>query len=429
MISLQGKTLLVLGGTSASLDVVRVAKAEGVRVIAADWLETGVAKDEADEAVRISTTDMEALSALIRERKIDGVFCGPSEFQLQNVMRLCELTGLPFYCTPEQWRRCADKASFKAMCRRYGVPCVPDVSVDGRFLPEDLARIPYPVMVKPADGCSSRGIAVCQNHDALKRAYARALEFSPSGRVIAERYIENQQSLAARYIAWDGEIYLLAVNERYMVDPSTCAISAFAVYPSGRTDEYIRAIDPAVRAMMKGLGLANGAFFLQALVDKSDGKIYFHEMGLRLSGGLNYKIIEPITGINDLKMMLRHALGQPLSSPEEIQNIDPFLRGKVSGSLCVPLKPGTVGGVAGLDRIMEAFPGITLAQYYRPGDTVKPESFGTLDQHFGRFKFIADSREGLFETARFINETLEIADEGGNDMIYARFDLNRAKFN
>ena len=35
-------------------------------------------------------------------------------------------------------------------------------------------------------------------------------------------------------------------------------------------------------------------------------------MGLRLSGGLVYNITEPLTGFNDLKMMLRNAVERNL---------------------------------------------------------------------------------------------------------------------
>lgn len=93
----EGKRLLVLGGTSATLDLVKNAKEMGVYTIVADYLEGGVAKEIADETALVSTTDLDELEALIKERRVDGAFCGPSEFNLRNLIRLCEKTGLPCY--------------------------------------------------------------------------------------------------------------------------------------------------------------------------------------------------------------------------------------------------------------------------------------------------------------------------------------------
>ena len=36
----------------------------------------------------ISTTDMDGLMHLIRDKSIDGVFCGPSEFNILNTIKL-----------------------------------------------------------------------------------------------------------------------------------------------------------------------------------------------------------------------------------------------------------------------------------------------------------------------------------------------------
>ena len=427
--NLKGKKLLVLGGTQASLDLVEMAKAEGAYTVVADYLETGVAKEIADETVRVSTSDIDSLLALIKARGIDGVFCGPSEFQLLNVMSLCELSGLPFYATRAQWDRCGDKLAFKEMCREYGVPCVPEYHVTGEFLAEDLAKIIYPVMVKPTDGCSSRGISVCHNHDELKKAYAYALEFSDKKKVIVEKYIISDQAVIVRYVAYQGEIHLLLVNSRYVVDSQegTAYITAFARFPAKCTDEYIEQIDGNVRAMMKGLGLENGAFFLQALVDRDDNKIYFHEMGLRISGGFIFKMVEPLTGVNDMKMLMRYALGEDMACDGEIAKIDPYLGGKTFYSLAVPLKTGVIGSISGLQSIAEKIPTLKITQYYQVGDTITGDMMGTLSQHFGRFKFVEESDAKALDTLQYIQSELKISDADGNDMIYKRFDIKRAQ--
>lgn len=427
MKSLKGKRLLVLGGGLASYNVVATTKKAGVYTVVADYYEDGAAKRIADESIVVSTVDIEALTRIIKNKNIDGVFCGPSEFNLLNTLKLCQSAGLPFYATRKQWDTCSNKASFKEMCRRYQVPCVPEYHLTEEFLKEDLEKIVYPVMVKPVDSSSSRGIAVCQNQEELISAYIEALKFSEKKQVIVEKYIENDVAFAVRYLAYNGNIYLLLANDRYVVDPigREALISGVAVYPSKFTEKYIREVDSNVKKMFQGIGIANGAFFMQALIDPDDGNIYFHEMGLRLSGGLTYVITEPTTGINDMLMMIRSALGEDFSSPEEIEKVDPYLNNKIAISICIPLKEGIIGRVEGLETCLSRLQILEYFQYYQIGDEITRQRIGTLDQHFCRIKFLVESYEDISQKIEFIQDRLKIYDNKNEDMIFMRFDTDR----
>lgn len=423
------KKLLVLGGTSASVDVVKVAKNEGIYTIITDNLEGGVAKPLADEVAKISTTDIEGLVHLIQEKEIDGVFCGPSEFNILNAIRVAKAANLPFYCNEEQWDMCSDKESFKQMCRKHNVPCVPEYQLSIEHWKEDVDKIDFPVIVKPADSCSSRGISVCYEVNQLEEAYQYALGFSNRKKVLVEKYIDNNIALAVRYLIYNGKVYLSLVNDRYTVGTKSgiAMISGFAVYPSLRTDEYIDTIDANVKEMIESIGLKNGSLFMQALIDPANNNIYFHEMGLRLSGGLTYKLTEPTTGINDMKMMIRYMVGEEFATEEEIKKVDPYLGQHYTASLCVPLKPGKIAYIEGVEKIKKDRRVSDFVQYYKKDDEVLERMMGTLDQHFCRVKFVVDSYEELDEMVKWIQDTLVIKDEKEEDMIYMYFDTNRLK--
>lgn len=420
------KKLLVLGGTVASLDVVKTARKMGVYTIVTDDRPTGVSKEIADETAMVSTSDMDGLLALIKAKKIDGVFCGPSEFNIANVMRICALAKLPFYATKEQWDICSDKSRFKQLCRENDVPCVPEFQLGPDFSQEDLEKIEYPVIVKPVDGCSSKGITVCYTEKELKEAYNKALTFSQSGNIIVERYIQNGGiGVAVRYIINNGDFYFSLAGDNYVVDPikRTAFISALAAYPSKFTADYTNNINEKVISMFKRIGIKNGVLFMQALPE--NGNIYFHEMGFRISGGLTFKITEPTCGINDLEMMIRFALGGEMCTADEIQRIDPFINGKTAGCLCIPLKTGTIAAVEGLDEILREYNDTDFIQYYYPGDSITQNNIGTLMQHFGRFNIFTENITGLSEKIDTIQRTLKITDTQGKDMMYMPFDLKR----
>lgn len=428
MLDWKNKKLLVLGGTSASLDLVKTAKKMGVYTIVTDDRDYGVAKDMADEAIKISTTDIPALVALVNSRKIDGVFSGPGEFNIKNAMKVAQLAGLPFYATEEQWNVCSNKDTFKKLCRDFSVPCVFEYRTDNGLDDELLSRIKYPIIVKPVDGASSRGVGVCYSEDQLRKNYKKAMENSARGKVIIEQYIDNGGIVTSiRYIACKGELYLSLTGDTYVVDPinRTALISALTVYPSKYTSYYIDNIDAKAKEMFKSIQFKNGVLFMQSLPQENE--LFFHEMGLRLSGGLTYTITEAANQINDLEMMIRYALGEAMCSDEEIYRIDPRLGGQLAASLCIPLKVGIIGSIDGIEEIINSLKIENFAQYRNVGDEITNKSIGTLMQHFGRFKFFVNSMEELVYTVNQIQKMLTVRDITGNDMIYAYFDTDRLR--
>ena len=95
-----GKRLLMLGSNAGSLNIIRYAKLQGCYTIVADNLpeEKSIAKAEADECFLISTDDVERLVELVKEKKIDAVMSGISEFNILKAMEVSEKSGLRYYC-------------------------------------------------------------------------------------------------------------------------------------------------------------------------------------------------------------------------------------------------------------------------------------------------------------------------------------------
>lgn len=423
---IKGKKLLILGGTSASLDLVKNAKAMGIYTVVTDDNETGVAKEIADETARVSTTDIDGLVALIKERNIDGAFCGPSEFNIRNLIRLCEKAGLPCYTDMETWDHCANKDVFKKYCIDYGVDCPREFFVDENSDEAALDAVDYPVIVKPVDGSSSAGISTCMDKSTLREACRFARAASKSGRIVVEKYIDNGGEIfGVRYLLQDGEAYPYLLIDTYVVDPITrkSLISGMTFTPSKYSDYYMQHMDAPVRRMLKGMGLKNGTAFFQAL--PYNGKIYIHEMGYRLSGGMIFKLTEPLMGINDMRMMIRCALGGPMCTEADVAKLDITCRGKFGGQLMVPLTEGTIARVEGLEEAKSVAAVSDFIQYHYEGETITKKLIGTLGQHFGRFTFIADSAEEIYNAIKEIQKVLAVYDTDGNRLNAYPFDLTR----
>ncbi|PIE78565.1 MAG: hypothetical protein CSA15_07165, partial [Candidatus Delongbacteria bacterium] len=361
---------------------------------------------------------------------VQGVFTGPSEFHIFNTMKLCERANLPFYTTEDIWKICSDKRLFKNLCNQNNVPSVSEYIINGDQKGELLDKNDYPVIVKPVDCGSSIGISVCNSNKELEVAIDYALSFSKKKEVIVEKYIENRGLVTnIRYIALDGDIHLSLLGDQYIVDPvdRTALITGVTVFPSMHTKLYLKKNNAKVMEMFRNLGVKNGSFFMQAL--PYNNEILIHEMGMRISGGLIYKITEPLNNLNDFKLMLNYAMGEKIDSEEVINSIDIFLKGKTAIDLCIPLKHGVIKETHGIEKVKSEYDIVDFIQYYNIGDEIKKDYIGSLQQLFCRVKFIAENIDQAISIIEGIQNTISIIDSNNEDMIFMKFDVNRIKEN
>lgn len=421
-----GKRLLILGGTAASLDLVKLAKEMGIYTIVTDDREHGIAKDIADEKAMVSTTDIDELVALVKEKGVDGVFCSPSEFQIRNAMQVCEKAGLPFYANKKQWANCSNKETLKAHCAKAGLPVIPEYHFSEleelNECPDDL----FPVIVKPVDGASSRGVSVCHTRMELSNAVSSALKQSRCGDALVEKYIDNGGRLFSfRYFLDGDNSFPYFLMDTYIADPKNKKklISAFSYAPSEYAEHFLDQYDHKIRKMFQGMGLRNGTVFAQAL--PYNDEFYCHDMGLRLSGGMTFRMCEHLTDINDMKMMIRLALGGPICTEEDLQKMNPNPKNGVVGQLMVPLNSGTISSIEGIDAIRKEPTVISYIQYYNVGDTITENAQGTLIQQFARISIAASSKEDLVSIVNRLQDNISIKNTNGEEMFTMRFDTNR----
>lgn len=409
---IKNKRILVLGGSYSTKRVVEYSHEAGLYVIVACQTGEGEAAEIADEIVKVDMADHDAMLQIIKEYRIDGIMTGASEFHLFNMIQLCNKAGLPCYCTEEQWNICQNKQSFKNLCRQYGVPCVEEFSQH-----DDPNTFKYPVIVKPTDGCSARGISVCENPEQYAEALKKALGYSNEKKVIVEKYIQNGgTTMSVRYIVRARNLYLEAVGDRYVLDQEKgkALITAAAFYPSKHTDYYIKNVDSKVKAMFKGIELENGALFMEACF--VDGEVYFYEMGLRISGGMTYLITEKTNDVNELRMLIRHAVTGEMCSEDETKKIDPYLNGNITASLCIPLHTGKITKVQGVEELKQLQVVNSFTQYYHEGDVIEQKHIGTLDQLFARISVIVKSKKELSDFIDQMVKSVRIEDENGQQM-------------
>lgn len=411
MESIQGKKILILGGSALMVDPVIKAKNMGLYTIVTDWheLEKSPAKQIADEYWNISLMDYDLLTRKIKEENIEGILTGFSDAFLLAYQHLCELTGLPCYATKEVFEITMDKARFKQLCRDYDVPVIPEYRLDD-FDPSSISPS-NKVIIKPVDNSGSLGVILCEKEEDFDNCLQYALSFSKKKQVVIEKYME-MDSISISYIVQDGSLSLSTTDDRYVHKaPSGSSVTCLSLYPSKYTDVYLKKMDAKVRNMYEKAGLRNGPVSIQFFTNGID--FYAMEMGHRLTGGQHYIYTKYENDISVLERLIYFSITGRMADYCIAEHDNPRFKHTYC-HLFILGKEGKIARMEGrafLEKLPEA---IHIEWMKNVNDTVGVD--GTGRQKIVGLHIKVDDMEQLNNVIHQIQTNFHIYDEDGNDL-------------
>ena len=426
MYNLEGKKLMVMDRTALAACAVKRAKELGVKTIVANWYPTedSPSKQVADETVDIDISKIDDMVALIKERGVDGIFVGWTDSHLPFYAQICEKAGLPSCGTVEQFEILSnDKRLFKKACLEYGVPTIPEYKLDIELRREDLDKITYPVLVKPADESGSRGIQRCDNEQELVTYYTALYNSSRSKKILCEKYIDSPNEIFLHYTVQDGYPSLSNSFMKCKAKTENGAASSaiLHMFSSPFTDLFRKTAKPACDAMIRGLGIQNGMVMFQGFIDND--QFYFYESGLRMGGEQFYVFSKPLNGISSLDMMIEFALTGKITCGDVKTQDNPIF----SKSCCnyyITLKSGKIARIEGLEEVLAMPQVLQNATFHAVGDEILETN--SLDRVIFRMHVMDDTPEALARTLHKISTTLRVYAEEGYEMQIEELSYERA---
>lgn len=421
MKSLDGKKLLVISSDSNDISFVQAAKDMGVYVVCCDRYQDwslSPAKQLADEAWNIDYTDTEAVAEKCRASGIDGVIAGYGEDRVAAACRIARAIGSPFYATEEQINITRNKQQFKELCLKNGVPVPINYCLKLPISEQERRAIAYPVIVKPSDNGGRKGISVCLEEAELDAALVYAQEQSKNGQVVVEEYIVGTE-MSSVYTLSNGEISLSCVNDKYNSEDQggVSRLCDLVLTPSRYYDLYMQTVDAGLRKLLKDIGALNGVANFQMMVGKDGIRVF--EMGFRVNGNDDFKVIRKNNGIDFLKMLISHSLTGDMG--DDISKDNPCFK-RYNCTLCMYLHSGTVGTISynALSGKQEIDDVCILRQ---PGTVIIED--GTNRQKALLVKFSGETLEEIEKTIHFIQDNTKILDSAGNSMTLKPFRTER----
>ena len=414
------KKLLLLGSSNGTCDIVRDAQKKGIYTIVTDNLDPSIspAKQISDEQWYISTADVDKLEAKCRAENVDGILCGISGFNITKSMELCRRLNKPFYCTPDAMHFEKDKADFKKICRSVGAPVADDYFLSDALTDDEVAKVVYPVVVKPVDKGANAGISFCYNIDDLREAFKLVRKVSTNPKIVVERMLHGEEWYSS-YAVVNGEVRLLALNAMYHEEgyPTNCYTITTTV--SNHVEQYIKEINPHIERVLKKIGCTNGYVWVQVMLDE-DGHFYIIELGYRLDADKMYLPIKDILGYDTISSLVNLSCGlsnddNPLPPPQT-----KAFKKCGCGHMLWTKKSGVITKIEGLD-IIASRPGFVV-DYFMPNfhEGCSCKAFRAI----GTITYTADNIDEFCELIKFVNETVHVYDENGEDLIikYTDFD-------
>ena len=416
MDSLQGKKLLILGATEHSKHVIDAARELGVFTMVTDYVQNAPAKAYADQSFDISTLDTEALIDLCRKEKVDGMIAGYCDINLVPYYEVCKAMGYYYYLDDKQFDATMNKNHFKQNCIKHGIKVARDIDEDTYRNHPD--QIEYPIIIKPADSYSSKGISVCERKEDLPKALEIAMSFSTCKEIVVEEFIVADD-VYLYFTVQNGVLSLSAMADRLLNnDQPGCAPQPVGYFfPSRYLDVYYEKIHDNLQAMITDLGLKNCSFFMQGFAVDND--IVFFEMGLRLSGGCGYLQIRNQNQIDQVKMHIQYALTGKFGDLD-LLTYDNARFKKPACVVVILLNDGKISKIEGLESVQNDPSCFHILQLKHEGDTLAAK--GTLNQVFARIYLCNDTKEKLEESITNIKKSLRITDADGKNMIMNLFD-------
>jgi len=239
---------------------------------------------------------------------------------------------------------------------------------------------------------------------------------SKSDKVLIERYMDGRE-VTVFWTFQDGNYYLSALANRHVKHNQGQDVIPLPVgytFPSVLLPKYRAEVEENCKAMFRHLGLKDGMVFMQCKVE--NGTCYVYDIGYRLTGSLEYKILERVCGYNPLEMMICHALTGKMGEDSIAERAVPEFKTPAFNVSCL-CAPGTITKIEGIDAV-KAMPEVEdVVIAHTPGETITEQMKGLLAQITVRVLGSVANKEQLLPTMQNIDNTIHIVGSNGEELL------------
>lgn len=298
--------ILLIGTSFSAAPLAQCLKQQGKTVSVCGSLPYDPCVAWADTYFQIDYSDPHTLKELITRESFSALCPSCNDYAYLSAAPLAAELGYPGFDHSEVALILSNKAQFRVFAARHGLPIPKAKEVTAESC--DLTGLDYPLLVKPTDSFSGRGVTRIENQAALNPALASARKVSRQAQaVVVEEFIEgslhsHSAFLKNQTIAADFFVDEFCTVYPYQVD---CSNSPSCISKMAR----IR-IRECITELAYALHLCDGLLHTQFLVRNNE--VYLVECMRRCPGDLFYHLVTFSTGAPYIENYLRPFLGESI---------------------------------------------------------------------------------------------------------------------
>ena len=338
---LQGKKILILGAGTWLVPYIIKANELGLLTYVTDWSKKAEGRHYAHVFKVIDLKDKKRTLDFAKKNKVDAIFTS-ADIGVQTASFVAKKLGLKYH-SEELAINATNKKAMRHKAQEIGLS-VPQYFATNSLEKARLAskKIGYPVVIKPVDNFSSRGVSVVFNEDGLNNVFHESLSASFEGNILIEEFMTGTEG-SVEALVQNGEVFIMGVCDKEKSElPYRYDIQLN--YPGNYTPTQYKNIELFIETLVKGFDINDGIIHVEIMV--KDDSVKLIEFGIRGCGSKVITHLMPnMLGFDVLKFLISNSFG--------IEQEVSFVKNRYGVLKFIMLEKGVIKSIEGKEEILE----------------------------------------------------------------------------
>ena len=395
--------VIVLAGGADQIALISELKKRGCYVVLVDYFQNPPAKEYADIHVVASTLDDAKVKEIAQEYGADLICTACTDQALLTVAKVSEELNLPCYISYKTALNVTNKTYMKQRMTQCSIPTSRYITTREVNLSQ-FADFEFPLVVKPADCNSSKGVIKVHDMVQLEEKLVEAISFSRTRTAIVEEFKEGDEVSADFYIEGSNVKYLSATSSLKIKNRNSFTIKS-SVYPV-ITQEQKEKIISLAQDIADAFNLNDCPLLIQMIVNGDEVNVI--EFSARMGGGSKYHLIKVLSGVDIMSKYVDLILGdKPVVNPSD--------QVKYARMNYVYCNPGILDRVEGFETLL-ADKVIDKSFIYKTRGMSITAAATSGDRAAG-YLITAESQQELAKKEAVVESVLKVISAEGHDIM------------
>jgi len=404
--------ILVLGGGSGQLSIIKKIKKLKHQVVLSDYLSDAPGRKFADFSEKVSTFDVEANIKTAEKYNVDAVLTAGTDQPVYTAAAVSEALDLPSFLDKKTALAVTNKKFMKNIFSQNNIPAVKYKLLAKNFSESDFSGLKAPYVIKPLDSQGQRGVFKLNTASEVRENYQEVLSYSRQQEFLLEEYYPGDEITLSGWVN-KGRLKILSITDRVTYqNKKHIGISSAHIFPSKYLAKHYKKIKKISDDIVKAFAIKEGPVYFQMLAAKDGIKV--NEIACRIGGAYEGYYLPKITGVDIEKMLIDISLGREADS----SNLKSYDIEDNKSWLSVQLfyaDKGRIKYITPKEQIL-ALKGVLKTAYnFRSGDIIAEIENAT--QRAGYFIVKAESRKQLKSRIKKVYDKLEFLSQNNENLI------------